>query len=409
MIFFLYRFSFQAGAGSTLFAAGEEIMTGTCNLGRPTWAEVDLSCLANNLKSFRRLLPPRVRIMAVIKADGYGHGAYEVSRVALQEGASMLGVASLEEGLELRKKGIKSPILILGYTDPRQNRLLLEYDLTPAISHWEAALSLSQQAVAAGKKVPVHVKLDTGMSRLGLREPAGIISLLEKLSALPGIRLEGLFTHFATADEMEKDFMEEQLEKFKAVIREGEKKGIHIPLKHAANSAAAINFPESHLDMVRIGIGMYGYYPSDEVSREKIKLCPVLSLKSRIVLLKKIPSGTPVSYGRTFTAATETLVAVVPLGYGDGYSRRLSNNGVMLVRGRKVPVIGRVCMDLTMLDVGAVPDVQEGDEVVVYGKQGSQEIWVDQVARQLGTISYELLCNINSRIPRIYTGITQKV
>lgn len=384
-------------------------MAAKCNLGRPTWAEVDLSCLANNLKMFRRLLPPRIRIMAVIKADGYGHGAYEVSRVALQEGASMLGVASLEEGLELRQKGINSPILILGYTDPCQNHLLLEKDLTPAISHWEAALSLSQQALAAGKKVPVHVKLDTGMSRFGLREPAGIISLLEKLSVLPGIYVEGLFTHFATADEMEKGFMAEQLQRFNAVIREGEKKGIRIPLKHAANSAAAIAFPQSHLDMVRIGIGMYGYYPSDEVSREKIKLLPVLSLKSRIVLLKKIPPGTPVSYGRTFTAAAETLVAVVPLGYGDGYSRQLSNSGVMLVRGRKVPVIGRVCMDLTMLDVGAVPDVREGDEVVVYGKQGSQEITVEQVARQLGTISYELLCNINSRIPRIYTGDTQNV
>lgn len=318
----------------------------------------------------------------------------------------MLGVASLEEGLELRKKGIDSPILILGYTDPRRNCLLLENDLTPTIFHWEAASSLSEQAVAVGKKMPVHVKLDTGMSRLGLREPADALVFLEKLSVLPGIQVEGLFTHFATADEMEKSFLQEQLQKFNVVIRESVKKGIHIPLKHAANSAAAIDFSESHLDMVRIGIGMYGYYPSGVVSREKIKLHPVLSLKSRIVLLKKIFPGAAVSYGRTFTATAETLVAVVPLGYGDGYSRQLSNKGFMLVRGRKVPVIGRVCMDLTMLNVSSVPDVREGDEVVVYGKQGSQEIKVDQVAEQLGTISYELLCNISSRIPRIYIGST---
>ncbi len=374
------------------------------NLGRPTWAEVNLSRLASNVREFRRILPPGVRIMAVIKADGYGHGAYEVSRAALKEGAMMLGVASLEEGLELRQKGIGSPILILGYTDPRQNCLLIENDLTPTVFQWEAAFSLSEQALALGKQVPVHVKLDTGMSRLGLQEPAHILSFLEKLSGLAGIRIEGLFTHFATADEKEKSFLHEQLHRFNTVIEEGEKKGIHIPLKHAANSAAAIDFPESRLDMVRIGLGIYGCYPSGEVSREQIELRPVLSLKSRIVLLKKISPGTPVSYGRTFTAAAETMIAVVPLGYGDGYSRQLSNKGVMLVRGRDVPVIGRVCMDLTMLDVGAVPGVQEGDEVVVYGKQGSREISVDRVAEQLGTISYELLCNISNRVPRIYTG-----
>ncbi len=379
-------------------------MVAALNLGRPAWAEVDLSCLASNLNTFRRTLPADVRIMAVIKADAYGHGAYEISRAALREGASMLGAASLEEGLELRRKGIVSPILILGYTDPRQSHLLLENDLTPAIFHWEAALSLSRQALALGKKAPVHVKLDTGMSRLGLRESAESIAFLEKLSRLPGIYIEGLFTHLATADEAEESFLQEQLQKFEAIIRESAKKGIHIPLKHAANSAATACFPQSHLNMVRIGLGMYGYYPSGTISRERFKLRPVLSLKSRIVLLKRICPGAAVSYGRTFKAAAETLVAVVPIGYGDGYSRQLSNRGMMLVRGRKVPVIGRVCMDLTMLDVGSLPEVAEGDEVVVYGKQGSQEITVEQVAKQLGTISYELLCCINSRIPRIYTG-----
>lgn len=378
------------------------------NLGRPTWVEVDLSCLASNVREFKRILSPDVRILAVIKADAYGHGAYEVSQVVLKEGAVMLGVASLEEGLELRKKGNRSPILILGYTDPRQNRLLIDNDLTPTIFHWDAASSLSEQALALGKKVPVHVKLDTGMGRLGLQEPAQILYFLEKLSGLDGIRLEGLFTHFATADEKDKSFLQAQMQRFKTVIVECEKRGIHIPLKHAANSAAAIDFPESHLDMVRIGISMYGYYPSNEVSTQKIKLRPALSLKSRIILIKKISSGTPVSYGRTYAAEGETLIAVVPIGYGDGYSRQLSNKGVMLVRGRKVPVVGRVCMDLTMLNVGSVPGVREGDEVVVYGKQGLEEISVDLLAEQLGTISYELLCNISSRIPRFYIESIEK-
>ncbi|HHU76987.1 MAG TPA: alanine racemase [Firmicutes bacterium] len=374
------------------------------SLGRPTWAEIDLSRLVSNLNTFKQILPSGVRIMAVIKADAYGHGAYEVSRVALREGVSMLGVASLEEGLDLRRKGINSPILILGYTDPRQYYLVVENDLTTTIFHWEMASLLSDQAQAAGKRVPIHVKLDTGMNRLGLLEPTKIMAFLDKLSALPGIWVEGLFTHFATADELENDFLQEQMQKFNKIIRESKKRGMHIPLMHAANSAAAACFPQSHLDMVRIGIGMYGYYPSAAISREKFKLYPVLSLKSRIILLKKIYPGATISYGRTFTATKETLIAVVPIGYGDGYSRQLSNKGVMLVHGQEVPVVGHVCMDLTMLDVGSVPDAREGDEVVVYGKQGLGEIMVEKVAEQLGTISYELLCNISSRIPRIYTG-----
>ena len=408
------------------------------DLGRSTWAEVDLNRLTDNLKEFRGVLPDHVRIMAVIKADGYGHGAYEVARAALREGAFMLGVASLEEGVELRRKGISAPVLVLGYTDPGKSGALIEFDLTPTIFHWETALAIAEKARSEGKSLPVHVKVDTGMGRIGLRTPAEVISFLERLSALEGIRIEGLFTHFATADEPEDEpenenenkdsFMQEQLRKFTEICREAENKGMHIPLKHAANSAAAIAYPQSHLDMVRIGIGMYGYYPSREIrlfpsknlsqrispddnqpseglSGEKVKLTPVLSLKTKIIFLKKIAPGTPVSYGRTFTAQKETLVATVPLGYGDGYSRQFSNNGVMLVRGREAPVVGRVCMDMTMLDVGGIPGVSEGDEVVVYGKQHDREITVEQAAHRLGTISYELLCNISSRIPRVYVKL----
>lgn len=370
-------------------------------LGRPTWADINLSHLAYNVRSFRDFLPDNVKLMAVVKADAYGHGAYEVSEVALQEGASMLGVASLEEGAELRQKGIKSPVLILGCTDLQQNLSLLKMELTPTVFSWEAAQSLSQQAQALGKRATIHVKIDTGMGRLGLTEPREALNFLERVAALPGIILEGVYTHFATADEKDKSFARQQLRLFKNILNACKERGIHIPLKHAANSAAALELPEAHLDMVRIGIGLYGYYPSREIKRE-IKLLPVMSLKSRVVHLKRVSAGTPISYGRTYFAPKDTTIATVPLGYGDGYNRLFSNKGFMLVRGQKAPIAGRVCMDHTMLDIGNIPFVQVGDEVVAFGRQGQQEFNVDDAAEQLGTISYEVLCNIGSRVPRVY-------
>jgi alanine racemase len=371
-------------------------------LGRPTWAEIDLSNLAFNVREFRQFLPDAVKLMAVVKADAYGHGAYEVAGIALEKGAFMLGVASLEEGAGLRQKGIKSPILILGYTDSRQNLSLLKMQLTPTVFNWEAVSSLSQQAQAQGKRVAVHVKLDTGMGRLGLTDPRDALNFLEKVNALPGIILEGVYTHFATADERDKSFARNQLHLFNTVLSACRERMIKVPLKHAANSAATLELPEAHLDMVRVGIGLYGYYPSKEAKNNTVKLLPVMSLKSRIVFLKKVTAGTPISYGRTYLALNDTTIATVPLGYGDGYNRLLSNNGFMLVRGQKAPIAGRVCMDHTMLDVGKIPFVKEGDEVVAYGRQGHGEIDVDEVAGQLGTISYEVLCNIGSRVPRVY-------
>ena len=370
-------------------------------LGRPTWAEINLSHLASNVREFRKFLPDAVKLLAVVKADAYGHGACEVAEVALQEGASMLGVASLEEGEALRQKGIKSPILILGCTDPRQNLSLLEMQLTPTVFSWEAASSFSQQAQARGKRAAIHVKIDTGMGRLGLADPRNTIDFLERVAALPGIILEGVYTHFAAADEKDKSFTRRQLRLFNSILSACKERGIEVPLKHAANSAAALEFPETHLDMVRIGIGLYGCYPSREMNNQ-IKLLPVMSLKSRIIFLKKVSSGTPVSYGRTYFAPDDTTIATVPLGYGDGYNRLLSNKGFMLVQGRRVPIAGRVCMDHTMLDVGKIPFVQQGDEVVAFGRQGQGELDVEEIAEQLGTISYEVLCNIGSRVPRVY-------
>ncbi len=314
----------------------------------------------------------------------------------------MLGVASLEEGIALRQKGIdKAPILILGYTDPRQNAALLEGRLIPTVFNWEAAYSLSQQARSRGKQAAIHVKIDSGMGRLGLTDPREIINFLEKVAALPGIVLEGIYTHFASADERDKSFSCKQLKIFNDILKACKDKAIAIPLKHAANTAATLGFPEAYLDMVRVGLGLYGCYPAEE-TKHKIQLLPVMSLKSRIIFLKKVPAGTPVSYGRTYFAPEGTTVATVPLGYGDGFSRLFSNNGYMLVRNHKAPIIGMVCMDHTMLDVGGIPSVREGDEVVVYGRQGREEIDVGKVAGGLGTISYELLCNIGNRVPRVY-------
>ena len=371
-------------------------------LGRPTWAEIDLSLLGSNIREFQRMLPDNVKMMAVIKADGYGHGAVEVARVAIDEGVSMLGVASLEEGLALRLNRVDAPILILGHTCSKQCQFLLNNELTPSIFDWETASSLSSRAESQGRVVGVHVKCDTGMGRLGLSNQREALHFLEKVCALPGLRLDGVFTHFSTADEGDRNFTLKQLRLLQDILKVCREKNVLIPLKHAANSAAAINYPETHLDMVRIGIGLYGYYPSKEINREKIQIAPVASLKTRIILLKRVSAGTPVSYGRTFVTLKDTSIAVVPLGYGDGYSRSLSNVGTMLVRGQKVPIVGMVCMDMCMLDVSNVPYVKEGDEVVAIGTQGDEQISADDLALQLGTISYEVLCNISPRVPRIY-------
>lgn len=348
------------------------------------------------------MLPAAVSLMAVVKADAYGHGAPETAAAALDAGASMLGVASLEEGLKLRNSAIKAPVLILGYTDPHCVALLKEAELTPTIFNWEGACAFSQQARALGFRLGFHFKVDTGMGRLGPADPREALQLLERVAALPGLTLEGVFTHLACADEKDQTFTRQQLDLFRGLVAAAARKGIEIPLKHAANTAGVLGYADAAFDMVRLGIGIYGYYPSPAVDRSKVQLQPALTLKSRIIYLKKVAAGTAVSYGGSYRAPRATSIATVALGYGDGLSRRLSNNGFMLVRGRPVPIAGRVCMDMTMLDVGSLPQVREGDEVVAYGRQGSGEISLEQVAERLGTISYELLCNVNARVPRKY-------
>lgn len=379
-----------------------------------TWAEIDLVAYRHNIAALRRAALPEARFMAVVKANGYGHGAVEVSRIALEVGADCLGVARLHEAMELREAGIEAPILIFGGTPAETVETLLNLDLTQAVFTSEAAAALAARCRSIGRRLRVHIKVDTGMGRLGLLtdEPftdeatgtAASHRLREVMSiaALPGLEVEGLFTHFATADHAEKSYAERQLQRFDDLVELLKQEGLEFPVNHAANSAALLDMPDSHLDMVRPGIATYGLYPSAEVDHSRVELKPVLEWKARIIQLKEVPAGFGVSYGITYETPRPTRLATVAVGYADGLNRGLSSRGQMLVGGRRVPIVGRVCMDLTLLDVGEVPGVEVGDEVVILGRQGDERITADEMAATLETINYEIVSTINTRVPRIY-------
>jgi alanine racemase len=378
------------------------------------WAEVDLEAIAHNVRELRRITDPGADLMAVVKANAYGHGAVEVTRKALENGADSLGVARIEEGIELRKAGVKESILIFGYTPPALAHKLIAFDLTQTVWSYTTAQALSDIAVSSNKQIKVHLKVDTGMGRLGLlpdcRRPpvteqnlmGNAICEVESISSLAGLELEGVYTHFASADSSDKTYAGKQFEIFVDFLNELRRAGINPPLCHAANSAAIIDMPETHLDMVRAGIAIYGLYPSDEVNKRRIVLKPAMTLKSKIVHLKKVPSGFKVSYGSTYKTQRPTTIASIPVGYADGFNRLLSSRGHMLVRGRRAPIVGRVCMDQTMLDVGHIPGVNLEDEVVIFGKQKDGSITVDEIAASLNTINYEIVSALTARIPIIY-------
>ncbi|MBS3943837.1 MAG: alanine racemase [Dethiobacter sp.] len=368
---------------------------------RPTWAEIDLNCIAHNVAQFRRHLGLQTQIMAVVKADAYGHGAVETARAALEAGASQLAVALPEEGVQLRQAGIAAPVLVFGYSDPNVLPLLQEYCLTPSILDLDTAKAYSERLLGRGEQLPVHIEVDTGMGRVGLSSVEAV-DLIAAAAEMPGLKLEGLFTHFAAADEAGRDFTDHQLRSFNRMLEHCRRRGLPIPLRHAANSAAAIAYPEARYDMIRLGISLYGCYPSSCLQGAAVSLRPALSLKSRIVFLKEVPPGTPIGYGYTYRAATQALIATVPIGYADGYSRRFSNNARVLVRGEFAPVVGRVSMDQITIDVTGVSGVTRGDEVVIYGRQGNHQITVAEAAEAIGTISYELLCAVGKRVPRFY-------
>jgi alanine racemase len=377
-------------------------------------AEIDLNAIAGNVRELRRLTRPAAKVMAVVKANGYGHGAVEVARTALANGAEWLGVARLAEAASLRKAGIGTPILVLGYTPPADAGHLLDFDLRQSVYSLETAQAYSAAASARGGRIKVHVKVDTGMGRLGLAPAAltgsrsgeavggDFIREATAIVRLPGIETEGIFTHFAASDSADRSYANSQLSLFLEVLSALRVHGLVFPVRHAANSAAVIQMPESHLDLVRPGIALYGLRPSEEVDLGRVSLKPAMALKTRIIHLKAVPAGTCISYGMTYRTPSPTTIATIPAGYADGYSRRFSSRGWMLVHGRRVPVLGRVCMDLTMLDVGAVPGARIEDEVVIFGRQGNEFISADDLARELGTINYEIVCDISARVPRIY-------
>lgn len=371
---------------------------------RPTVATVDLDALTHNYREVTRRGGDR-KVLSVVKAQAYGHGAVPVARRLSELGSAMLGVALVEEGRDLRDAGITAPVLIMGPVFPEQSAVIVNAKLTPVVFTPAMVRPLADAAAGAGRKLAVHVKIDTGMGRIGI-SPEDAVEFIAAISRLPGIVVEGLMTHFADADLRDKQFAAAQLDRFESLIRSLEAKGIAVPFRHAANSAAVLDYDRALLNMVRPGLMLYGYNPLE--SGIGADLRPVLGLVTRVAFLKKVAAGVPISYGRTFVTRRESLIATIPVGYADGYSRGLSNKGEALVRGRRVPVAGRVCMDMTMLDVTDVPGVAEGDEVVLIGAQGNERITADDIAAKTGTIAYEVLCGISGRVPRILQDQTAK-
>ena len=362
----------------------------------PIWTEIDLDAIADNIKAIRGLVGRKVKIMGVVKANAYGHDALEMAPLLLQNGAYFLAVARLDEGIELRQANIKAPILILGLTLKEELPSLLSYDLTPTVCNMEMVELLSKLTTKRKKIVKVHIKVDTGLGRIGVL-PENAVDFVQRVQGMKNIQIEGIFTHFAVAYEKDKSYTEEQFAKFIAVLNALEEKGIRIPLKHTANSPAILDLPHVYLDMVRPGLGIYGFYSSSEV-RRVIKLKPALKFKTKIVYLKRLPAGKSISYGRTYNTASETLVATLPVGYADGYPRLLSNNGEVSIRDSKSPVIGRIAMDQTMIDVTHIPDVKIGEEVTLWGNQA-----IEETARRVGTIVDEVLCMADKkRIPKLF-------
>ena len=363
------------------------------------WADIDLSAARENIQNIQANLKPGVKSCAVIKADAYGHGAVEVAR-AIDDIVDFYAVATIDEAMELRGNAFTKPILILGYVHPSMYELAVQNDIRLPVFDYETAEEISEAAARAGKMASVHIKIDTGMSRIGFRPSAASVECVLKINNLPGIEIEGIFTHFANSDDKTADKAMKQLDIFKAFIAELEANGLNIPVKHCANSAAATYLREADMDMVRLGISIYGLYPSQYI--HQIELRPALSLKSHVVMVKTIPAGTSVGYGSTWTADKKSVIATIPVGYADGYFRSLSNKGYVLINGSKYPIVGRVCMDQIIVDVSDKPDVARGDEVVLIGQSGDLKITTEEIADLAGSFNYEFVCGLTRRVARKY-------
>ncbi len=371
--------------------------------GMRTYAEIDLDAAAFNMRAVQKQVTGNAKIMAVVKADAYGHGVLPLSRVFLQNGADRLAVAFADEGVQLRQNGIEAPILLLGYTPGSSAEELLEYDLTPTVFDYQTAKEFSQAAVKMQKKMKIHIKLDTGMSRIGFfcninEDTEQIKREILAIGSLPMLEIEGLFTHFTTADEADGTYTRRQFSLFCHMADAIEEAGLHIPVKHVCNSAAIFQYPEMHLDMVRPGIVLYGLPPSDYMAEQALHLKPVMTVKTAVALVKEVPAGTYVGYGNTFCTKQPAKLATVPIGYADGYVRALSNRAMMMAGDTLCPVVGKICMDQCMIDVSNVNNIHAGDLVTVFGQQYSAH----QLAHLANTISYELLCAVGKRVPRVY-------
>lgn len=366
------------------------------------WAEINLNNLIFNLKEIRQYVNQDTKICAVVKANGYGHGALEIAGVLLENGVDMIAVSSLNEAIEIRKKYHKAQTLILGYTSEGGIEEAIKYGVVQTIYTYEQAVEYSEMAEKIGFGTSIHIKLDTGMNRIGFQCNEQSIEKILKISKLPNIKINGIFSHFAVADEKDKSFTYHQLERFNWAIKELEKKGLSIPIKHISNSAAIVDLPDINFNMVRPGIILYGIYPSNDVNKKALNLKPVMSLKTKISNIKTLSEEGGISYGFSFRAPKGTKVATIPIGYADGYTRLLSNKGEVLVRGQKTRIIGTICMDQCMIDVTGIDEINIGDEVILFGSDGINEITVDEVAQKIGTISYEVLCMVGRRVPRVY-------
>ena len=364
-------------------------------------AEINLDAIHENVVNAKALTKPGTKLMAIIKADAYGHGAVMVAHT-LEDVADAYGVAILEEGIELRQSGINKPILILGYTPAPLYPAMIKYDIATAVFEYDMAERMSEAAEKIGKKAKVHIKLDTGMSRIGFKQDDESLEVIKKIAKLPGIEIEGCFTHFATMDEKDKTKAMKQFERYMYFVKRIEDAGITIPVKHVSNSAGIIEKQEVNLDMVRDGICVYGMYPSDEVDKTKLKLTPAMEIKSYVSFVKTLEAGVEIGYGGTYTTTKETTVATIPVGYADGYSRALSNRGRVLIKGKSFPIIGRVCMDQFMVDISELPEIRQGDEVTLVGRDGDEYISIEEVADMSYSFNYEFVCDIGKRIPRVY-------
>jgi len=367
------------------------------------YAEVSLDAILHNVAGMQKLIGPDTRIMAVIKTDGYGHGAVPIGK-ELEELEVIWGyaVATVEEGEILRRHSLKKPILVLGAVFPEQYEALGDLDIRPTVYSLKQALELSAFAEKAGKDITFHIKIDTGLSRLGFQVTQEAAEEIAQISDMPHMIAEGVFTHFAKSDSRDKTMAQEQIEQFQKMTEMLAERGVSVPIHHCANSAAIIDLPQANMNLVRAGISLYGMWPSDEVEKKRLDLQPVLSLKSRIVFLKELEKGRTISYGATYETVGSRKIATIPVGYGDGYPRSLSNRGYVLIRGRKAPICGRICMDQFMVDVTHIPGVQEGDVVTLVGSDGGACITMEEIGDLSGRFNYEFACDLGRRIPRVY-------